>query len=660
MADKTEALPILVGLSGKRDLRGQEIALRSSLTAAFAALDAAFPHAPKVLVTGLAEGADMLASKLALDRLGWHVFGLLPLPIQDYAATMTDDAARERLQTLLGNPRVCHRTLAPLARPAAGAWPKEIAGCSDTSLHYEQLGLWLAEHTAVLLTVLPADELANRPGGTARVLQRRLCGAPDAVGRAVIDLSTELACRPILDPPHPRPVWRIDLAGAVQSGALASAIIQPDGKKSTPVANQPTDLAKLFPLAADIDGYNRRVRAVAGSDWPGTAPEAPDLLRSYRTTLSGVQGTCQIYWKRCIWALAVAFVLAVLLFEAFAKLTSDFPFASRIGLPIWAMPAYALIVLGAVGIYVLAAWCRWQSIHQDYRAVNEVLRVQRAWWQAGLTRPDDRADHYYLLGADDSLARVRQGAAAVITWVRLFANVAAESWNGVYGACRSYVEDQRAYFRRRSIARGQAVHVVGVTSWFCFALAFGMAAWFALYGVLAERTLALLAHAIDEGSGHAPPQMAWILVGCAFVVRLLSPTRQYAFLQTALPGVLIGFFALAFAMHDLGSHAAPGLATGGKAMMLITMAVLLAISGGVRFVAEKLAWEAEALAYHEAHARFSHGARLLADIDNATLPDAERLRRKQEVVRELGLQALAENEAWLRAHRERRIEPVLG
>ena len=467
MANKPEALPILVGLSGKRDLRGQEIALRTTLAAAFAALDAAFPHAPKVLITGLAEGADMLASEVVLadrHRSRWHVFGLLPLPVQAYAATMTDDTARERLKALLGNPRVHHRELAPLALPATAKRPQEIAGCSDTSLHYEQLGLWLAEHTAVLLTVLPAEEQPDRPGGTARVLQRRLCGTPDAMGRAVIDFSTELARRPILDLPHPRPVWRIDLAGALHDGALPSAIIQPDSKVSGPAPNNPADLAKLFPLAADIDFYNRRTRAVAGTDWPGPAPEATDLLRAYRTSLSGVQRTFQRYWKRCIWVLSAAFVTAVLLFEAFAKLTVEFTFVPVIGLNLWAMPAYALIVGGAVAVYVTAAWRRWQSIHEDYRAVNEVLRVQRAWWQAGLTRPEDRADHFYLQGAVDSLDRVRQGAASVITWVRLVANRPVESWTGVYAAPRSFVEDQRGYFRNRSNERGREMHVVAVTA----------------------------------------------------------------------------------------------------------------------------------------------------------------------------------------------------
>jgi hypothetical protein len=352
--------------------------------------------------------------------------------------------------------------------------------------------------------------------------------------------------------------------------------------------------------------------------------------------------------------------LAVLLFEAFAKLTSDFPFVSAIHLPQWAMPAYVLIITSAVVVHILSAWRRWQSIHEDYRAVNEVLRVQRVWWQAGLTRCDDRADHHYLLGATGSLAHVRRGAAAVITWVRLIADPPVENWRDVCGAPRSYVEEQRIYFRNRSNERARAMHVVGVTSWFCFALAFGMAAFFAADDLLAEGRMARLGHAIAEASGHMPPCMAWILVGCALVVRLLSPTSRHAILQTVLPGVLIGFFALAFAMYDLGSHAAPGLPTGGKAFVLLSMAALLAISGGVRFVAEKLTWEAEALAYHEAHERFRHGATLLESIEKAVPPDPEKRRHQQDVIRELGLQALAENEAWLRAHRERRIEPVLG
>ena len=655
-----EPLPILVGLSGKRDLQGREAALTNSLLSAFESLDKAFPHSSKVLITGMAEGADELASEVALKRPSWRVYGLLPLPQQNYAATMASGAASSKLAELLGHPRTRHSELQRLALPVPSARPPEISGFSDTSLHYEQLGLWLAEYATVLLAILPADEEPKRPGGTARVIMRRLQGAPDAIGRAVIGVSSELANRPVLDPPDRQPVWRIDLAGIPENGMLPSAIIEQIKTDSNPILHKVSHLAKWFPLAADIDKYNRLAGALPIADWPTAKPEANSLLVSYRRLLSSIQGTFQSYWKRCIWGLSIAFILAVVLFEAFAKLTADFGFVAAINLNRWSMPAYTLIVTSAFGLYALAAWRRWQLLHEDYRAINEVLRVQLAWWRAGLMTPADRADNHYLIGAEPSLAHVRRGATAAITWIRLIATTPEENWDEVHGKPESYVDAQEHYFHRRSIEREQAVYVTGVSSWFCFALGFGVAVWLALYGVQDDWMLGPIAHEIDEQTGHAPAQFAWMLAGCAYVVRLLSPTNRLSSLQTGLPGVLIGCFAVAFGMYDLGRFSAPTLATGGKAMVLITMVTLLAVAGALRFLADKLAWEAEALAYHEANARFSYGLGLLGDIDNANISPPEKRQRKQVVIRELGLKALAENESWLRAHRERPIEPVVG
>src|SRR5580704_8625706 len=429
MTGNPEPLPILVGLSGKRDLRGQESGLRRSIEAAFAQLDSAFPHAPKVLVTGLAEGADMLAAEVAVDQPQWRVMGLLPLGFPEYLTTMTDDAARERLTALLARPHVQYRTLASLDLPALNVRSPEIADCSDSSLHYEQLGLWLAERTAVMLAVLPAGETADRLGGTARVVLHRLSGAPDALGRAVTQLSNELAPHSVLDPPRPQPVWTIDLTGKINHNALPSMIIDPGSAEAIAAPSSPSDLAMLFPLAADIDRYNHYAGTKVNVTWPQATPEATDLISSYRVTLSKVQGKFQSYWKRCIWLLSIAFISAVLLFEVFAKLTSDFVLISATRLHLWAMPGYMLIVTSVMGLYLLAAWRCWQATHEVYRAVNEVLRVQRAWWLAGLTKPADRADHHYLLGADEPLGKVRQLAAAIITWARLFATAPRESFD---------------------------------------------------------------------------------------------------------------------------------------------------------------------------------------------------------------------------------------
>ena len=95
-------------------------------------------------------------------------------------------------------------------------------------------------------------------------------------------------------------------------------------------------------------------------------------------------------------------------------------------------------------------------------------------------------------------------------------------------------------------------------------------------------------------------------------------------------------------------------------MVLVIAVTFLAVAGAIRFAAEKLAWEAEALAYQEAQERFEYGRRRLEAIDGSDIPDDEKTMLKQAIVRELGARALAENEAWLRAHRERPLEPLLG
>jgi hypothetical protein len=87
--------PLIIGITGKRDLEGKDEAVRAALSAAFDCLDRSFPTTPKILLSALAEGADMLAAEEALRRADrkresdrpacpWQVVALLPLPLKLY------------------------------------------------------------------------------------------------------------------------------------------------------------------------------------------------------------------------------------------------------------------------------------------------------------------------------------------------------------------------------------------------------------------------------------------------------------------------------------------------------------------------------------------------------------------------------------------------
>jgi hypothetical protein len=88
-------------------------------------------------------------------------------------------------------------------------------------------------------------------------------------------------------------------------------------------------------------------------------------------------------------------------------------------------------------------------------------------------------------------------------------------------------------------------------------------------------------------------------------------------------------------------------------VIALGIVLLSAGAGSVRFVAEKLVWEAEAHRYEAALVLFERAAGELDRIGPPT--EASRI-----VVRALGRAALEENEYWLRAHRERPVEQAVG
>lgn len=642
-------LPILVGLSGKRDLGGREEDVRRALGRAIDAIDEAFPDTPKVLVSGLAEGADMLATEVALQRRSWRAMALLPMPLDDYRGTLGSDAARARFDGLMEHRKVRLRALASLKpgvpRPPGSHGPE-----------YEQLGLWLAENSAILLAVMRGDEKPDRLGGTARVVAARLRGEPDAQAAEVMAHSTEVAEPLPMQPREPEPVLLLDLSDTPGGEPPLRLMLPPGGRRRRTEA-VPADVGALrrhLRIAWAIRLYNRRTDQIGWQVWPTSPPPALGELEAFRRGLSPVQGQQQTLWHRSVWCVTLLFLLAVLLLEGFAKFPSTWPFAEALALPRWGAGGYIVVVTAALSIYMLAAWRQWQTVHQDYRAVNEVLRVQHAWWAAGLDTARHHAHRHYLIGAGGSLERVRRAAGMVIAWIR----IASAPPQPDESAANRWIHTQADYFERSAEAREERMRAVLWLSWGAFFLAFGLGCWLALYASSGKYALTALAKTLESDPLRAHGMLlvlgactlaAWFMVGRSSQPRiaLMGPVA-----------VLVGFVLLGSTLKALAGDLAPGLEEGPKTLAIVTLVLLLAFAGSVRFAAEKLVWEAEGHAYVEAHRRFVEAERRLKQFDG--LPAPEREARRRVLVEALGAAALAENGAWLRAHRERPVEPVLG
>ena len=237
------AQPMLIGISGKRDLRGAEAAVRAALDAVFEMIDGLWPLAAPRLLSALAAGADTVAAEAALARR-WPVLAPLPFPLAVYEqdfADAPDDLTR--LRGLLAHPKVSAFPLAALKRPGARAF-EGVERC----LHYEQVGLFIAERATLMVGVIGPEEVPDRIGGAARILDFPLIG-DDPIARETRARSVELL--PEGAPPAPRPVWRVLLEPerAARGEPLRLTAQKTAGAPSTPLKPGP-DIDASLPAKA--------------------------------------------------------------------------------------------------------------------------------------------------------------------------------------------------------------------------------------------------------------------------------------------------------------------------------------------------------------------------------------------------------------------------
>ncbi|MBV9996853.1 MAG: hypothetical protein JO127_16750 [Caulobacteraceae bacterium] len=672
-ADRAPA-PLLVGVTGKLDLKDAEAEVREALDLAFARLDKRCPSAPKVLLSALARGADMAAAEAALARPGWRVIAPLPFSLELYLQDFGEADAR-RLRQVLAHPRTKTLVLPPLrehedGRPFADAELER----SDTpnrirDEHYEQAGLFVAERAALLLAVMDAAEAPGKTGGSARIVRHRLDGELDA-GAASIARRSEVLTPPArLTDRRTGPVWLVDLARLAEAhGGPASALLawNPGDPSPAPLEEEAA-FRKSLRLADSIEALNVRVGRIPPKAWAelerrsgGGEGDAASELGLIRLALSVVQGQMVRRVRQSIWLLALLSCAAIFSFEVYVDLS--FYAWTR-----WFSVAYSALVAFAILIYGFAAGRRWQRLAEDYRAASEAIRVQLVWWASGLKSRRERVGRFYLRGAQGTLRQLR----ALVDHLIDAAELSLPPPAADPATAPLWVDSQIEFFERRIADRRRELAAVEGASWFLFGASLGVGA------CLAAMQIWLVLPAVLMGPGEWSPPIRWALLvaGAAVIGALLlvaARGRRRADREEGPPAAavwimgLLGGLVLTFTLCDLAamasgaSPAKPRIgATLEWAKDLIAIAVIVpaAMAGALRYVADKSSWAAELSGYEHAREQFQRGHDLLtAPSEGEALTAPER----REVVLALGEEALAENEAWLRSHRERPLEPVVG
>jgi len=162
-------IPLLIGVTGHRDLRPDELpAIEKAARGLLKYVAATSQYSSRHLVSPLAEGADQLVARVALDE-GWSLIGLLPLPVAIYREDFLTPDARQQFDDLLG------RAVASLVMPptTGGAWDTFPRGDLDRPAQYAAAGCWLARNVNLLIAVWDGTE-TGKTGGTADVVAMRL------------------------------------------------------------------------------------------------------------------------------------------------------------------------------------------------------------------------------------------------------------------------------------------------------------------------------------------------------------------------------------------------------------------------------------------------------------------------------------------------------
>ncbi len=146
------SIPIIIGVTGHIDLREKDIPrLKGLVRAELLKLKTEYPHSPTVMLSSLAAGADLLCAEVAAE-LGIALKCPLPMSVDEYRLDF-DAVTVTQFETMLAYAQEVF--IAPNTEPL----PAEV----NRDYHYRQAGIYIAEHSHVLLALW--DGSAAKPDG---------------------------------------------------------------------------------------------------------------------------------------------------------------------------------------------------------------------------------------------------------------------------------------------------------------------------------------------------------------------------------------------------------------------------------------------------------------------------------------------------------------
>jgi hypothetical protein len=403
MAMVSGRLPLVLGATGHRDLRKEDVPrLEQEVARVLQTIRSRYGGAkhgtPLIVLSALAEGADQLIARIALEH-GALLIAPLPMATEEYRRDFTPSGAHEFDRLL------AHAIAAPVMRLPPGTNPAELhRDQSKRDEQYRSAGLFIARYCHALLALWDGVDNGPAKGGTAEVVGFKRNGIP-------IDITGSARCS--LDAAEIGPVIHILTPRAGNAGPEASVSVVPWGagerrweEHSFPVKGQFSrdqresntwiafdslaklscrfnqDSAELDRAAVDssLDKAFSDCGPAAAVDHYAALKRALELAPEW-CSLYGVADALAIVWQRRFRnAWRALFLLALAALLTFDLQTHLFPDTHLE----WLFGAYAGFLAVAFVLFIHARWRESQERFLDYRALAEALRVAIFWRLVGV------------------------------------------------------------------------------------------------------------------------------------------------------------------------------------------------------------------------------------------------------------------------------------
>lgn len=407
-------MPITIGVTGHRLIAAADLpAVEKAVGSILDTLKAKAPQTPLLLLSGLAEGADRLVARIAMEKHGAELCAVLPMSVEDYRLDFATPESKAEFDRLLASAQL-------VVTPDSRGTKVDRLSSAERKAGYAGAGEWIALNSHLLIALWDGED-ARGKGGTAEIVAAKLRGRCRDDGR----------CGPL----------HYD-----EGGAVAHVMTPREGKPPPTAAGT---IAWLYPDVARIgvrsgehryqsvvssfETFNRLLikRGPVLAATPGGTPH----LSALRSAASAFARRFRSLTHRATLVTVLASVVAA------AAAAVGGLFSSTVGTFVTA----AAIVVGA-GAWALGSLKHWQRLHTDCRALAEACRVQAVWIASGL--PYCVADHYHPVHAA-SVQWIRRAVRTAHMMDNLPVEpgpVSAERQRQYADAALAWIKEQVGYF----------------------------------------------------------------------------------------------------------------------------------------------------------------------------------------------------------------------